>query len=86
MRVNRRGHIVKRRLQAHCRDRPRNDFGRERPNRVNAQNLAVLFLGDNFDKAFVLAEDRRFAIAEEGKFSDFYLVAGFARLFFGQAD
>ena len=36
MRVDRRRHVVERRLESDCRDRLGDDFGRERPDRVNA--------------------------------------------------
>ena len=42
--------------------------------------------GYYFDEAFVLAEDRGFAVAEEREFSGLHLETGVAGLFFGEAD
>ena len=53
---------------------------------VDAENLAVLLVGDHLDEAVVTAEDRRLAVADERKLADLHLEALRLGLRFGQAD
>ncbi len=78
-------HIVQGSLQSQRGDRLSDNFGRQRPDRMDAKYLAVLFFRHHLDEAFMLAENRRFAIADEWKLTSLYLEACFARLLFCQA-
>ena len=40
-------------------------FERLRPDDVDAQNLAVIFVGDDFDEPVVVAQDARLAVGRE---------------------
>ena len=53
---------------------------------VDAEDLAVLGVGDDFDEAIVAADDGGLGVADEGELADFDLVALFFGLRFGQAD
>src|ERR1035441_4686831 len=53
---------------------------------VDAENLAVGFVGHHFDEAFVMSQDGGAAIAGEGEAADFDLAALGARLGLGEAD
>src|SRR5512141_200623 len=53
---------------------------------MDTQDLAVLGVGDDFDETIVLAQDASFAIRSEGELADAEVVAGGARLRFGEAD
>ena len=57
MRVDGGGHVVERGFQAQRRDRLGDDFRRERADRVDAENFAVLRFGDDFDEAVVLSRE-----------------------------
>src|SRR5579885_1641031 len=61
-------------------------FGRLRANDMYAENLAIIGIRDDFDKPFVLADNRSTGIRSERKFSDFEVIARLSRSFFGQAD
>ena len=58
-------HIVERGLQGESRGRLGNDFRGERPDGVHAQYFTIFRFGDDFDEAFVLAQNSGFAIAEK---------------------
>ncbi len=49
-----------------------NNFGGQRTDRVHAENLAVLFVGDHFDEAFMLTQNGGLAVAQERKLSDLH--------------
>src|SRR5258708_2745056 len=53
---------------------------------MDAQDFAVLGVGDNLHEAVVLAEDAGLAIRSEGELADSEVVAGGARLRFGESD
>src|SRR5262249_7885320 len=53
---------------------------------VDAENLAVLLVGDHFDEALVMTQNGRAAIAREGEAADLHLVPLLARLRFRQTD
>src|SRR6202047_5360906 len=86
MRVNGGRHILKGARQAQSRDRLSDNFGGQGPNRVHAKNLSVLFLRDHFDEPFMLSQDRRLAITDEGKLPSLYLESRLARLLLGEPD
>ena len=52
---------------------------------VDAENLAVVGVGDNLDEAFVLADDAGARVRSEGELADFDVVSGFAGFGFGEA-
>src|SRR5436305_1861200 len=43
----------------------------QRADDVNAEDLAIFFIGNNFDEAAMVAKNGGFAIADERKFSNF---------------
>src|ERR1700685_941020 len=61
-------------------------FCRLRADDVDAENLAVVSIADDFDEAFVLANDAGARIRREGKLADLHVVSGFAGFSFGEAD
>src|ERR1700737_2921079 len=67
MRVNRRGHVVERGLETERRGRLSDDLSRQWPDRMHAENFAVLRLGDHLDESAVLAKDRGLAVREKRK-------------------
>ncbi len=52
---------------------------------VDAEDLVVFFLGDDFDEAVGFAEDAGFARGREREFADLYVVTGFFCFRFGQS-
>src|ERR1700677_227181 len=73
----------------HCFDRRlelnrRHGFGDDLccvwPDDVNAEDLAVLRVGDDFDEAVVRVEDCRLRVADEGELADLHLEALLLRL------
>src|SRR5690348_14462486 len=67
MRMNRVHHALHRGFRFHRRYRFPDQFECFRPDNVYAQNLAELFVRNDFHEAFMLAENRRLAIAYERK-------------------
>ena len=61
-------------------------FGGVRADDVNAEDLVVFFLGDDFHETVGFAQDARFARCREREFADLDVVACFLRFCFGQAD
>jgi hypothetical protein len=53
---------------------------------VDAENFAVFCVRNNFDKTFVRSDDGCPRIRRKRKLADFYVVALFACLRFGQAN
>src|SRR5260370_1475757 len=58
----------------------------QRPDDVDAQHLAILFVGNHFDEAAMVAENRGLAVADEGKLAGFHRIPRLAGLLFRQAD
>src|SRR5271167_4137594 len=83
VRVDCGGHVIERRLEPKCSHRFGDYFRRQRADRVDAKDLAILRFGHHFDEALVLAENRSFAVAEERKLANLYVVTSLARLLFG---
>src|SRR5262245_31015161 len=84
MRVDRLHHHVHRSLGFHRGNRLAEQLERVRSDDVDAENLAVLLVGYDLDKAVMLAEDGRTAVANEGEPADLDLASGGARLRFSQ--
>ena len=61
-------------------------FGGVGAKNVRAEDFAVGFAEEDFDKAFAFADGKRFAAGHEGEFSDFELEAFFFGGALGQAD
>src|ERR1700733_227805 len=79
-------HLFDSRLELDCSNGFGDDLRGSRADDVHAQNLAMLRIGDDFDEAIVRIEDRRLRVADEGEFSDFYLVALLFRLRLSKAN
>ena len=62
------------------------DLRRVRADDVDAENLAVLGVGDDLDEAVVRVEDGGLGVADEGELADLDLVALLLGLRLGQAD
>src|SRR5271165_4608235 len=52
----------------------------------DAENFAVVGVGDDLDEALVLADDAGARVGGEGELTDFHVVSGFAGFGFGEAD
>lgn len=61
-------------------------FGDARTNHVDAEDLIVLFVGDNLDEPLPLPKDGRLAVAGEREFANLHVVPLLTRLRFGQPD
>src|SRR5690349_3735339 len=86
MRVHRSSQLVRSRLELHGHTSLRNQLGRVWSNNVYAQNLVVLFLGDDLYETFFLTQNARLARRGERKSSDLNVVTHFLRLRFSQSD
>src|SRR5579863_4816349 len=62
------------------------EFSGLRADDVDAEDFAVVGVADDFDEAFVLADNRSTRVRGEGKLADLYVVSGFASLGFGETD
>src|ERR1700751_4234866 len=78
--VNGCGHIVERGFQAERGYRLSNNFRGKWSNRMDTEYFAVFRIGNHFDKAFMLAENRGLTVAQEREFADLNVKTSFARL------
>ena len=86
MRVDREHHLFDGRFQLNRRDALRDDLGRIRPDDVDPEDLAILRIGNDFDKAVMRIDDRRLGVADERELADLHLVSLLLGLRLGEAD
>ena len=86
MRVNRPHQVFDCGFEFHGGDGFGDQFGGLRADDVDAEDFAVVGVADDFDEAFVLADDAGARIRGEGELADLHVVSGFAGSGFGEAD
>src|SRR4029453_5346227 len=64
----------------------RENFRRQRPDDVNAQDLTVFFVAHNFNESAVIPQNCGLAIADERELANFHGIALILRLFLGKSD
>src|SRR5271166_1786434 len=79
------GKMLRGALQLESDYRLSNQLGRVGPDDVDAQDLAVLLIGDDLDEAVVRAHDAGARVGGERELADLYVVPQFLRLGFRQA-